>query len=120
MPASIVRPLAATAALAVLLVAPRGSAAQEADSMLVTQSWLASHLNDPNVVVIHVAGTRRDYLNGHVPGARFLWTGTFAPSTPDLSTELPPVAQVDSALESLGIGDRTRIVIYGPNMPMTA
>jgi thiosulfate/3-mercaptopyruvate sulfurtransferase len=88
--------------------------------MLVTQAWLTAHLADPNVVVIHVANTRRDYLNGHVPGARFMWTGAFAPSTPDLSTELPPVAQVDSALESIGVGDRTRIVIYGANMPMTA
>ncbi len=108
-------------AISALALSPLRMHAQGADSLLVSTSWLASHLSDPNVVIIHAASTRRDYLNGHVPGARFLWTGTYAPSTPDLSTELPNVAVVDSALEAMGVTDKSRIIIYGAVMtPMVA
>lgn len=120
-PIQLDRRLAAVAlALGVASAAPRSVDAQHPDSMLVTPAWLAAHQSDPNLVVIHVATTRRDYLNGHVSGARFLWTGSFAPSTPDLSTELPDVAQVDSALEAIGVSDQSRIVLYGASAPMTA
>jgi thiosulfate/3-mercaptopyruvate sulfurtransferase len=106
---------------AVVLGATAASAQSPAtDSLLVSPAWLAAHLNDPSVVVVHVAGNRRDYLNGHVPGARFLWTGTFAPSNPDLSTEMAPIAALDSALEAIGVTDRSRIVLYGPSPQMTA
>src|SRR5258706_15614453 len=101
--AHIVRRVALATLALTPLANPATSRAQGADSMLVTTAWLASHLSDPNVVIIHAASTRRDYLNGHVPGARFLWTGSDAPNTPHLATELPNIAQVDSAPESIGV-----------------
>ena len=46
--------------------------AKSNSKLLVETGWLAAHLNDPNVVVIHVAPTRASYDAGHIPGARFL------------------------------------------------
>lgn len=81
-------------------------------SMVVTSSWLAEHLNDPSVIIFHVASNRNEYKNGHIPGARFLWSQALAYTNPDLTLELPSLAQADSVLRNLGVSDRVRIVIY--------
>jgi thiosulfate/3-mercaptopyruvate sulfurtransferase len=115
-------PAAGLAALAIMSL-PSGAVAQGAafESPVVSSQWLADHLNDPNVVVLHLAFSRREYTSGHIPGARFLWFNDVAPSNPDLSTELPPVAKLDSLLESLGVSDNSRIVVYGPTLtPLVA
>jgi len=105
--------LVATLAAGVVAL-PGALAAQAAkfDSPVVSTQWLSEHLNDPSVVVLHLAGVRRDYTAGHIPGARFLWINDIAPSTPDLNTELPSVAKLDSLLESLGVSDNSRVVVY--------
>jgi thiosulfate/3-mercaptopyruvate sulfurtransferase len=109
---------AASAALAAaFFIAPAPSGAQDGfTSPVVSSQWLSEHLNDPNVVVLHLASIRRDYTTGHIPGARFLWFNDVAPSNPDLNTELPTVAHLDSLFESLGVSDNSRIVIYGQTM----
>ena len=40
--------------------------------MIVSAKWLSEHLNDPKVIVLHVAQKREEYDKGHIPGARFL------------------------------------------------
>jgi len=89
------------------------------DSPIVSPEWLSQHLNDPGLVILHVAGNRREYSTGHIPGARMLWFGALAPSNPDLSSELPPVAQIDSVIESLGISDDSKVVVYGAQLGPT-
>lgn len=81
------------------------------NSVFVSAKWLSEHLNDPNVVVVHVAFNRRDYQVGHIPGARFLWYNWLAVSTPDASTEMPPVEQADTLFESYGITTNSHIVL---------
>ena len=90
------------------------------DAPLVSTQWLSEHLNDPSVVVVHLANARRDYSPGHIPGARFLWVQDIAPSTPDLNTELPKLATLDSLLESLGVSDDSRVVVYAPTVSTMA
>lgn len=53
-------------ALAAAVVAP-----QSADP-LVSATWLAEHLNDRRVVVLHVDSRRDAYDEGHVPCTRFV------------------------------------------------
>lgn len=106
----------AALALAVATASPLPAQSPAFDSPVVSTEWLAQHLNDPSLVVLHVAFNRREYTSGHIPGARFLWFNDIAPSNPDFSTELPPVARLDSLLESLGISDDSRVVIYGPSL----
>ena len=107
------RPIAASLTLLAAAGLPGAVSAQaKFDAPVVSTAWLAEHLNDPSVVVLHLANIRRDYTSGHIPGARFLWVTDIAPSTPDLNTELPSVARLDSLLESLGVSDNSRVVVY--------
>jgi thiosulfate/3-mercaptopyruvate sulfurtransferase len=108
---------ASAALAAAFFIVPAVSVAQDGfTSPVVSSQWLSEHLNDPNVVVLHLASIRRDYTTGHIPGARFLWFNDVAPSNPDLNTELPSVAHLDSLFESLGVSDNSKIVIYGQTM----
>jgi thiosulfate/3-mercaptopyruvate sulfurtransferase len=105
-------------AIAATLACPASVFAQSPafDSPVVSPEWLSQHLNDPDIVVVNVVSNRREYAGGHIPGARMLWFGALAPSNPDLTSELPPVAQLDSIVESLGISNNSRIVVYGAQL----
>jgi thiosulfate/3-mercaptopyruvate sulfurtransferase len=79
---------------------------------VVSVDWLAEHVNDPNLVLLHV-GPRPEYEAGHIAGAQFI-------SLQDISTpsgsfpvlQLPPVTQLEEAFEKRGVGDNSRIVVY--------
>ena len=59
--------------LVLIVLGPANAAVSQFTSqMLVQTNWLAAHLNDSNVVVLHVAPNRTSYDAGHIPGARFL------------------------------------------------
>ncbi len=77
--------------------------------MVVSAQWLADHLNDPKVVVLHVADKRSDYARGHIAGARYLSTDDFIEG--DVA-ELPSVEKLKAVFEKLGVSDDTRVVIY--------
>jgi thiosulfate/3-mercaptopyruvate sulfurtransferase len=88
--------------------------------LLVTTEWLANHLNDENLVLLHAGWTNGNYRRGHIPGARFLWLNSLAKDTPERSTELPSVKEARAVLRDLGITQGSRIVVYfeGQNMTM--
>ncbi len=82
------------------------------DSLLISATQLRERLTRSGVVLLHV-GERADYNAGHIPGARFLPYDAIARQSADgLSLELPPTAALDSLLESLGVTDGSRIVLY--------
>src|SRR5215472_17984198 len=62
--------------------------------MLVSTKWLADHLNDRNVVILHVADNLSDYKRGHIPGARFLAMRKLTTDNGPISVELPGVDQL--------------------------
>jgi thiosulfate/3-mercaptopyruvate sulfurtransferase len=109
----------AAAALCALLVTSTSASAQapngsSRDRLVVSPAWLAAHLHDPDLVVLQV-GLKETYDKGHVPGARFgdwmlLHTMDMQPGA--LSLEMPPAAQIHDALESFGISDTSRVVVY--------
>ncbi len=80
--------------------------------MVVSTEWLAQHLNDPKVVILHVSDKRSEYDAGHIPGARFLDTNAFVDHDNPLNIELPSPERLKDAFEKLGINDDSRIVIY--------
>ncbi len=86
---------------------------------IVTAAWVAEHLNDRDLVLLHSGWTRGGYKNEHIPGARFLWLNGFAQGTPDLSTELPEPGRAESMLKELGITNESRIVVYFENQSVT-
>ena len=97
--------------------------AQTAAPLLVDSSWLAEHINDRDLVLLHV-GAKEDYDAGHIPGARLISEEDL--STPhdmakmatELMLELPPVDQLRAKVASFGISDNSRIVVY--SAPKTA
>jgi thiosulfate/3-mercaptopyruvate sulfurtransferase len=71
-------------------------------------------LEDPELVVLHIAERAAEFEEGHVPGARFVRFGDFAVAGPgDLGAELAPVEQLDRLFESVGVSDDSRVVLYG-------
>ena len=104
-----------TFALSLMFFIP-ALAQERKQSVYVSTQWLSEHLQEPDLVILHVAFNRREYSVGHIPGARFLWFSWLAVSTPDASTEMPSVEQADTLLESFGIAERSTIVLcFGGN-----
>jgi len=90
--------------------------------LLVTTEWLANHLNDENLVLLHAHWTNGSYKKGHIPGARFLWLAALAKDTPERNTELPSTAEARAVLKDLGVTEKSRIIVYfeGGNMTMAS
>jgi thiosulfate/3-mercaptopyruvate sulfurtransferase len=88
--------------------------------LLVSTAWLADHLKDPDLVLVHVADTFADYRRGHIPGARFLPTGKFIDNAGALGAELPAVETLAKTFTELGLGEKRRIVLYTTAWPPTA
>jgi thiosulfate/3-mercaptopyruvate sulfurtransferase len=88
--------------------------------MLVSTDWLAKHLNDRDVSVIHVAAERKHFDDGHIPGARFLSSKAILTTRNGVANELPAVADLQKVFEQLGVGNTGRIVIYGENSGLLA
>lgn len=109
---------AAVAAAALPLESPPARDTTPLPSILVSTEWLAEHLDEPDLVVVHVGHRRAAYDAAHVPGARFLAYARIATEVDGLSVELPPFDQLRRAFEEVGVGDDVRVVIVGD--PMSA
>ena len=105
-------------AILVLVLASVCAFAQQApqvkSDMLVSTQWLADHLHDPKVVIIHVTMDRADYDKAHIPGARYLG-GEIAIERAGVKSELPPDADLKAMFEKLGVNDESRVIIYSPH-----
>ena len=88
--------------------------------MLVSTAWVAEHLNDPNVVILHIGSEKSAYDAGHIPGARFLSTKDFIKPDPP-GSELPAPDVLQKAFAAVGVTDKTRIILYAQDwQPMAA
>ena len=82
------------------------------DSLIVSTEWLAKHLNDDSLVMLQV-GEKDEYTAGHIPGAQFITVADIStPRGQGLTLELPPVEQLKTTFEKLGVTDKSRIVVY--------
>jgi thiosulfate/3-mercaptopyruvate sulfurtransferase len=93
-----------------------------AGTLLVEAGWLASRLDDRQVVVLHV-GSRAGYDAAHIPGARHITEDDVARSHDmakgDLMLELPDAAALRATLAARGISDDTTVVVYaGKDTPL--
>jgi thiosulfate/3-mercaptopyruvate sulfurtransferase len=90
---------------------PDASAGRE--PFVVTSAWLAEHLNDKDLVLLHI-GTRAEFDAAHIPGAVFIDypASISTPRGQGLNLQIPPVEQLKELFETLGISDSSRIVVY--------
>lgn len=89
--------------------APSSSAA----GLLVTPDWLKANLNDPRLVLFHV-GTRPEYEKEHIPGAQLVVPQDLSIPRAEspLAMQLLPADGLRRKLESLGVSDDSRVVVY--------
>lgn len=92
------------------------AAASPRESLVVSTAWLAQHLKDPDLVLLHV-GDKAEYAAAHIPGARFVELREISVSDPggtggSLTLELPPAETLREKLAALGISDGSRVVVY--------
>ena len=80
--------------------------------MLVSTDWLAAHLHDDSLVILHV-GSPKDYDAGHIPGARLVTLADISITDDQgLRLQLPPVPALEAAFARLGVTGRSRIIVY--------
>ena len=97
-------------------IPPEKAANNPADAqrqpLVVTVDWLGDHLNDASLVLLQI-GEKKDYQSGHIPGAQFLdYASISTPHGQGLMLELPPVEQLVSVFEKLGVTNRSHIILY--------
>ena len=97
----------------VVLLGLAASAQKTHPEMLVSTQWLAAHLSDPKLVIIH-AGAADQYQVAHIPGARLLTEDKIAAEQEMPRVELLPDDELKANLEAIGLNDDSRIVIYSP------
>jgi thiosulfate/3-mercaptopyruvate sulfurtransferase len=87
--------------------------------LLVSADELETLLKDPAVVVVAVGNSVDDFTAGHIPGAHFVRYDDIAPAIDGLQSELPPVETLRRVLAGAGIGDRSKVIIYGSTIAAT-
>jgi thiosulfate/3-mercaptopyruvate sulfurtransferase len=116
------RHLAGAALACTMVAAPRATPAQmyapPSAPIVVSTSWLAEHLKDPHLVLLHV-GEQKEYDAGHIPGARYVKLDDISVSSHDrengLMLEMPQPDSLRARLEALGISNDSRVIVYYGN-----
>jgi thiosulfate/3-mercaptopyruvate sulfurtransferase len=87
---------------------------------LVSASWLQAHLGDSDLVLLdatyYLPNEGKDaaalFTAGHIPSARFFDIDAVSDKTSTLPHMLPSPADFAAAVEALGLGAGSRIVVY--------
>src|SRR5215813_7420151 len=104
---------------------------QERSQFLVETSWLAEHLDDPQVRIVDMRGYVRtvprkgglqdatyagawdEYGRSHIPGAVYIdWTRDIVDLEDDIEAQIAPPEQFAEVMERLGIGNHHLVVAY--------
>jgi thiosulfate/3-mercaptopyruvate sulfurtransferase len=103
-----------------LLALPLLTQAAVKTDMLVSGAWLADHLKDANLVILHVAPARTGYDANHIPGARYVAFGELAVTKDGIANELPPVADLKAVFERAGLSDNSRVILVTEGSVLSA
>lgn len=103
----------------VLGLACAAQAAVKSD-MLVSGAWLADHLKDSGLVILHVAPARAAYDANHIPGARYVPFGELAVTKDGVANELPSVAELKAVFERAGVNDSSRVILVTEGSVLSA
>lgn len=95
---------------------------------LVSTDWLARHLGEPDLAIVDASwfmpamgrNARAEYLQAHIPGARFLDIDEVSDHSSPAPHMLPSEADFGNAMERLGVDRCDRIVVYDNSPTRTA
>ncbi|MEO6716195.1 MAG: sulfurtransferase [Novosphingobium sp.] len=87
---------------------------------LVSTEWLAGEMGATDLRIVdaswHLPDAQRDaaaeYTAGHIPGAVFMKLGELVDSSSAFDNTLPGAEKFASRMQSLGLGDGSRVVVY--------
>ena len=87
---------------------------------LVSTEWLAGEMGASDLRIVdaswHLPDAQRDaaaeYVAGHIPGAVFMNLGELVDTNSPLDNTLPSAEKFASRMQSLGLGDGSRVVVY--------
>ncbi len=87
---------------------------------IVGVEWLAPRLGQPDLVVLDASyylpatrrGGREEFVEEHIPGARFFDIDAIADPSTTLPHMIPDARSFANAVGALGVGDGDRIVVY--------
>lgn len=96
-----------------LFAASAFGAAAKKQQFLVSVGWLQKHIDDPDLVVLHI-GKKEDFDKEHIPGARYISSSDISTTREenDLTLEMPPLVRLKVKLERLGLSNNSRVVLY--------
>jgi thiosulfate/3-mercaptopyruvate sulfurtransferase len=99
--------------LVVLFSANCVNAQKGLNKIMVSQEWMQEHLDDKNLVVLHVQG-KEEYDKGHIQGAQFIDFKDYAVMDGDLAWEIPPEDELNKNLRERGVSSKSKVVlVYG-------
>ena len=95
---------------------------------LVSTEWLANEMGASDLRIVdcskHLPAANRDalaeYEAGHIPGAVFMDLGDLVDTSAPVENTLPPAEKFASRMQSLGLGDGSRIVLYDDSAVKTS
>jgi thiosulfate/3-mercaptopyruvate sulfurtransferase len=88
--------------------------------LLVSTDWLANEIGASDLRVVDATwfmpdagrNAQAEYEGGHIPSAVFMDLEELADANSSLPNTLPPPEKFASRMQSLGLGDGSRIVVY--------
>ncbi len=102
----------------------------ERSHFLVETTWLAKHLQDPDLRIVdmrgyvrtvehdgvqeaHYAGAREEYEQSHIPGAVYIdWTSDIVDLDDAIKAQIAPAERFAQMMGRVGIGDQHLVVAY--------
>ena len=88
--------------------------------MLVSTAWLDNHLHDRNLIVLCIVDEERFYSDNHIPDARMIRLSDIVITRDGIPNELAPISQLRRVFENAGIGNDSRVILYGERSGMLA
>ncbi len=87
---------------------------------LVSTTWLAAHLRDPDLRILDASwylpdagrDAKAEHAAAHIPGARFFDIDEIGDARSDLPHMAPPPEKFMSRLRAMGVGDGHQVVVY--------
>ena len=87
--------------------------------MIVSADWLASHLNDANLVLICVQESP-DFCREHIANSRTLDVAAIVITRDNIPNELAPPDKLAKSFSELGITSDSRVILYGERLGILA
>ncbi|MGH8607160.1 MAG: sulfurtransferase [Gammaproteobacteria bacterium] len=82
-------------------------------SLLVDTAWVVGHKGDPGLRLVEVDVDTAAYDQGHIPGAiGWNWTSQLCDT---VRRDIIPKADFEQLMADSGIGNGTRVILYGDN-----